>query len=300
MKIAEKLVMYAAFAMAASLGGCMNKKIVEDKTPFSANIVRLGDTAVAEVDGTAIYLSDIEHAALAQGLIKPGDTLTPADPLYQRILDELIDQRLLALEAIRRSFDQNDETRRRLAVSRERILSDTVIEQLMAEKVTDEAARRIYDEQQAMGGNGKQIRARQIVTASEEEALEFKKLVENGGDFAALAKEFSIDHSTADLGGDLGYFSKGSLSEKITKVAFNTEKGEVSPPFLIGEKWYILQIVSVRQIPRPKFEDVKPKIVNFMTNDEIDKLLKSLRNDSTIILKVGANQPPTETKPDAP
>ena len=223
-------------------------------------------------------------------------------------MDELIDQRLLALAALQRSLDQNDETRRRLAASRERILSDTVIEALLAEKVTDKAARRIYEEQGALQANGLQVRARQIVTQSEEEALEFKKLVENGGDFAVLAKEFSIDRSTADLSGDLGYFSKGAMPGFITAAAFDTKKGEVSTPFKSSAGWHILLVVDRRQTPRPKFEDVKPKIISYMTNDEIDKLLKSLRNDSTIVLKTGAagspspqqNETPTETQPDEP
>ena len=308
MKTTQILALGTLMALSGFLGACMDKKVLEDKTPFSANIVRLGDTIVAEVDGTSIYLSDIEHAALARGLIKPGAPLTPSDPLYQRILDELIDQRLLALAALQRSLDQNDETRRRLAASRERILSDTVIEALLAEKVTDEAARRIYDEQGALQANGLQVRARQIVTQSEEEALEFKKLVENGGDFAVLAKEFSIDRSTADLSGDLGYFSKGAMPDFITAAAFDTKKGDVSAPFKSSAGWHILLIVDRRQTPRPKFEDVKPKIISYMTNDEIDKLLKSLRNDSTIVLKTGAagspspqqNETPTETQPDEP
>jgi len=308
MKIIRKSALGALVVTSSFLGACMDKKIIEDKTPFSANIVRLGDTVVAEVDGTSIYLSDIEHTALAKGLIKPGALLTPSDPLYQRILDELIDQRLLALAALQRSLDQNDETRRRLAAARERILSDTVVEALLAEKVTDEAARRIYEEQGDLGASGLQVRARQIVTLSEDEALEFKKLVENGGDFAALAKEFSIDRSTADLGGDLGYFSKGAVPDFIAIAAFKTKKGDVSAPFKSKLGWHILYVVDTRQTPRPKFEDVKPKIISYMTTDEIDKLLKSLRNDSTIVLKTGmAARPvlqpektPEETQPDAP
>ena len=104
------------------LVSCQDKVLVQDKTPFSASVVRLGDTVVAEIDGTSLYLSDIENAALAKGLMKPGENLTPAKPIFHSVLDELIDQRLLALEALRRSLDQNDETRRRLAVSRERAM----------------------------------------------------------------------------------------------------------------------------------------------------------------------------------
>jgi len=70
---------------------------MSDNSAFGEGVVRLGDTEIAEIDGTKIYLSDVERTAA---------------------LDELIDQRLLALDALRQSLDQKDETRRRLAASR--------------------------------------------------------------------------------------------------------------------------------------------------------------------------------------
>lgn len=282
----------AAFCALLVISGasCTGKLQVEDKSPLSANIVRLGDTAVAEVDGTNIYLSDIEHAALAKGLIEPGSSLTPKSPVFQSALDELIDQRLLALEALRQSLDQNDDTRRRLAASRERILGNIVVENLLAEKITDEAVKRMFDEQATLRTNAREVRARQIVVASQEKAVEMKELATNGGDFAALAKEFSQDRSTRDLGGDLGYFSKDSVSKTIVDNAFSLNPGEISEPFKSALGWHIIKMESQRAVPQPEFEDIKPEIVSFMTYDEIEKKLKLLRNSSRIELKLGQDQ----------
>ena len=278
-----------------TLAGCQSGGIAADKSPFSNKIVRIGDTAVAEVDGTSIYMSDIEHAALAKGAIKPGTQLTPASPVFQTILDELIDQRLLALEALRRSLDQNDETRRRLAIARERILSNVVVETLLAESVTDEAVQRMYDQQAAQQEGGEQVRARHILVATEEKAKELWDLVDKGGSFRALAKEFSTDQSTRDLSGDLGYFSKKSLHEDIANIAFATPKGEVSAPFETKFGWHILMVEGRRATPKPSFEEIKPEIVSFLTYDAIEKQIKSLRSKSNIELKLGG---PTKPKKD--
>lgn len=299
-KITLKLWLIAGMFTGLALGACQGGSIVDEKTPLDTKIARLGDTVVAEVDGTSIFLSDIEHAALVKGRIQPDQFLTPKDPLFQTILDELIDQRLLALEALRRSFDQNDEARRRLAVARERILATMVVEKLLAVKVTDESVQRMYDEQRALQGNAEQVRARQIVVKTEERAKEIKGLVEKGGSFSALAKEFSIDQSTADIGGDLGYFSQNAVEDVIATVAFALENGSVSEPFETNDGWHILTTIDRRTMPIPALKSIRPEIVSLMTYEEIQKLLKSLRGHSNIKLMTGETPIVKDEKQDAP
>lgn len=303
-KITLKSWLVAGVFAGLALAGCQGGPVVGEKSPLDTKIVRLGDTVVAEVAGTSIYLSDIEHAALTKGAITPGQPLTPKDPVFQTVLDELIDQRLLALEALRRSLDQNDETRRRLAIARERILANVVVEKLLTEKVTDESVQRMYDEQRALQGDAEQVRARHIVVETEKLAKELKDLVEKGGDFSALAKEFSVDNSTRDLGGDLGYFSANAMEDLISQTAFALDTGSLSAPFKSEYGWHILTTTDRRPMPRPALKTIRPEIVSFMTYEEIQKLLKSLRANSDIQLKTG-NKPTIadeqiSEKPDAP
>lgn len=297
-RIGLTIIVPLSLGLTSALAGCQgNTPLVEDKSLFGTNVARLGDTVVAEVEGTSIYISDIEHAALAKGVIKPGTALTPASPVFQSVLDELIDQRLLAFEALRRSFDKNTETQRRLSMARERILSNIVIENLMSEKVTEEAIRRIYDAQTAQQKGGEQVRASHIQLASEDKAKEIANLLKTGGDFSALAKEFSTDHNSRDLGGDTGWFSREALREDMAEIAFATEVGQVSEPFENDLGWHVMKTVARRPTPVPRYEDIKPEITSYMTYDEIEKLLKSLRNNSEISLKLGGGQAPSEPKP---
>src|ERR1700756_769029 len=61
-----------------------------------------GDRAVAKVDGKPVWSSDVKREAVAQGLIGEGEPLDVSSDLFRRVLDEVVDQRLLAGEAMKR------------------------------------------------------------------------------------------------------------------------------------------------------------------------------------------------------
>ena len=276
--------------------GCQDRLIMADNSPFGAGVVRLGDTEIASIDGTKIYLSDVERTAASQGLIEVGSPLTPGQPIFQKVLDELIDQRLLALDALRRSLDQEDETRRRLSVARERILGNVLVETHLKDKVSEATIRRMYDEQAGLRDRGTEIQARHILLKTEEEAVTMVAKLSEGADFAALAKEFSEDEGSREKGGDLGYFTNDMLDEVFTQQAFATQKGERSAPFETEYGWHIVEVQNRRQAPQPSFEEMRGEILNFMTYDEIQILLKSLRAQGEVKLLFGQ----AVTQKDAP
>ncbi len=65
---------------------------------------------------------------------------------------------------------------------------------------------------------------------AEERAQDILNQCLTGGDFSQLAKEYSEDQGSKEQGGDLGWFSKGSMVPEFENVVFNTlKKGEISP-----------------------------------------------------------------------
>lgn len=74
----------------------------------------------------------------------------------------------------------------------------------------------------------RKMRARQIVVSSEEEAIEVRGEIRDGGDFVRLARERSID-ATAAKGGDLGFFDKGELDSEAEEAIRKLAPGEISP-----------------------------------------------------------------------
>ena len=296
-----KCVAALLFIGVITLAGCQDRLVMSDNSPFGEGVVRLGDTEVAEIDGTKIYLSDVERMAASQGLIEKGSPLTPGQPIFQKILDELIDQRLLALDALRQSLDQEDETRRRLSAARERILGNILVENHLKNTVNETTIRRMYDEQASLRDRGDEVQARHILLKDEETAKEIAKKLSEGGDFAALAREMSEDEGSRDSDGNLGYFTNDMLEAKFTQVAFATQKGDISEPFETDYGWHILQVQNRRKAAQPSFEEMRSEILNFMTYDEIQNILKSLRAQGDVKLLFGqavVNQGETEDTPD--
>ena len=286
MKQVKNLIIYALIA-SLTLSACQDRLVMSDNSAFGEGVVRLGDTEVAEVDGTKIYLSDVERTAASQGLIEEGSPLTPGQPVFQKVLDELIDQRLLALDALRQSLDQKDETRRRLAASRERILGNVLVENHLQNTVNETTIRRMYDEQASLRDRGDEVQARHILVKDEETAKDIYKTLIDAGDFAALAREISEDEGSRDKGGNLGYFTQDMLEDTFTKIAFSTKKGSLSEPFKTEFGWHILQVQDRRKAAQPSFEEMRAEIKNFMTYDEIQNILISLRAQGDVKLLFG-------------
>src|SRR4051812_46248538 len=57
-----------------------------------------GDKAVAVVDGHTVWTSDVKREAVAQGMISEGEPLDASSDLFRQVLDEVVDQKLLAAE----------------------------------------------------------------------------------------------------------------------------------------------------------------------------------------------------------
>ena len=266
---------------------CHDKALMENKGALGSSVVRLGDTAVASVDGTTIYLSDVERAATAQKLIEPGTGLKPGDPVFQQMLDELIDQRLMALAALRQSLDQSDEAQRRLAVSRERILSSILVEQHLQKTVNDDTIQKMFEAQDALRDRGDEIRARHILVKTEAEIKAAAARLTAGEPFGAVATELSIDRASRENAGDLGYFTADMLTMDFTRVAFSTPTETTSAPFQTEFGWHIVEVLDRRKARQPTFEQMRGEIVNFMTYDEIQKLVKDLRGKGEVSLLFG-------------
>ncbi|MFZ1723568.1 MAG: peptidylprolyl isomerase, partial [Dokdonella sp.] len=92
------------------------------------------------------------------------------------------------------------------------------------------------------------VRITEIVSAAQAEKTirDLRARILAGEDFAKLAKEFSNDTGTANLGGDMGWFVKGAYGSKIAEMLTETKVGEISEPFLSDAGWHILEPLATR------------------------------------------------------
>jgi peptidyl-prolyl cis-trans isomerase C len=283
----------AGLALAAALGlaACGRGAVVE-KAP------QRGDQAVARVDGKTVWASDVKREAVAQGLIGEGEPLDASSDLFRRVLDEVVDQKLLASEALKRKLDKDPAAQRRLAAARERILGDMLVESVVSDAVNDNAVRGLYQEQLKLAKRSEEIRARQIVVATPADADAVRKLLASGASFEALAMERSTDAATRFNGGDLGYFTVDVMPEAYAAALKGARPGQIVGPFPAAGGLAIVKVED-RRLEQPiTLEAARPQIVRFLTYDQIRDLLEKLRSRAKVQLLVKAD-PATQAKPPA-
>ncbi|MEW6017328.1 MAG: peptidylprolyl isomerase [Pseudomonadota bacterium] len=249
-----------------------------------------GDEAVARVDGKTVWASDVKREAVAQGLIGEGEPLDISSDLFRRVLDEVIDQKLLAAEALARNLDEDPVAQRRLAAARERILGDMLVESVVSDAVNENAIRGLYQEQLKLARQSEEIRARQIVVATQEEGEAVRNLLTTGASFEALAMERSTDAATRFNGGDLGYFTTDVMPEAYEAALREAKAGQIVGPFEI-EGGYAVVRVEDRRLEEPiTLEAARPQIIRFLTYDQVRDLLEKLRGRARVETLIGAGE----------
>ena len=104
--------------------------------------------------------------------------------------------------------------------------------------------------------------------AKEEEKAAAKKLAEdvyakakaNPAKFADLAKEYSKDPGSAQQGGDLGSFGRGSMVKPFEDAVFAAKQGELLAPVLSDFGWHVIKVTGVRPARTQPFEEVRAQI----------------------------------------
>ena len=253
------------------------------------------DTAIAVmVDGEPVYISDVELEAAAQGIISPGEPFTAEHPEFQKVLDQLVDQLLMAQEARRLGLDRGYDARRRLKAAEERILGNILVESLVAKEVNEDAIKRMYEQQVAMQQLDDEVRIRHILVLDEATAKKVVGELKAGGDFSALAFEYSTDKKTRLEGGEIGFVSPNLMEVPFPAQIANTQVGAYSEPFESERGWHIIKVEERRQPPPKTLEQMRPEIVSFLTFTEISKILRALRADARVDYGRGSKPLPGE------
>ncbi|MAK82006.1 peptidylprolyl isomerase [Phenylobacterium sp.] len=249
-----------------------------------------GDEAVARVDGKTVWASDVKREAVAQALIGEGEPLDISSDLFRRVLDEVIDQKLLAAEALKRNLDEDPVAQRRLAAARERILGDMLVESVVSDAVNENAIRGLYQEQLKLARQSEEIRARQILVATLEEGEAVKNLLATGASFEALAMERSTDAATRFNGGDLGYFTTDVMPEAYEGALKDAKAGDIVGPFEVEGGFAVVRIEDRRLEEPITLEAARPQIIRFLTYDQVRDLLEKLRGRAKVETLIGAAQ----------
>lgn len=141
-------------------------------------------------------------------------------------------------------------------------------------EVSDEQLRQAYE--QAKAAAPREV-SHILVTfgdeRTEQEAreriAEVQQKLEQGADFAALAREYSDDSSSAGDGGDLGAIQKGFFGDSFDDAAFSLDPGQVSQ---IVQTQYGLHLIKVTGIDIPSFEEDRETLAQQVKLEQSESL----------------------------
>ena len=101
-----------------------------------------------------------------------------------------------------------------------------------------------------------------------QKAEDVKEELEDGGDFAKLAKEYSQDPGSAEQGGDLGCLGKGETVPEFEEAAFGAEPGEIVGPVQTQFGYHIVEVTDAKPEQTRPLSEVESKIRSQLSTEE--------------------------------
>jgi len=190
------------------------------------------------------------------------------------------------------------------AIIRRQIERGLAINQLINDKIVDKInvspkeIRDYYDNNPKAFMEPEEIRASHILIkvepnadqAQRDSALnkikELQSRLQNGEDFASLAKEFSEGPSKTG-GGDLGKFKRGQMVKPFEDAAFALKRGEISDVVETKFGFHLIKVFEKNPETLIDYEKVKVKLENYIrqgkTQDRIKVYLIELEREAKIV-----------------
>ena len=94
----------------------------------------------------------------------------------------------------------------------------------------------------------------------QDQAQKVKDQLDNGADFAELAKEYSQDPQSSEKGGDLGCQPKGHFVKEFDDAAFSAKEGEIVGPVKTDFGYHLIQVTKIQPQEQKPLEEVRPDI----------------------------------------
>lgn len=230
---------------------------------------------VATINGDSISRAQIEHFISKQKKPIP----------FEQGVNEVINLELLAKAAETAKFTEEPEMALELDRVRTAVLASAWLKKYVADLNIGEAElRQVYQTEVLDKAAPTEYKARHILVETEDEAKDLIKKLDDGGDFVALAKEFSTGPS-GPRGGDLGWFAKESMVAPFAEATASMEKGQYSKtPVKTRFGYHVILLEDTRQKEPASFDDMKQKIASAIAAQKVGQYLEQLHQEAEVKL----------------
>ncbi|WP_263297657.1 peptidylprolyl isomerase [Neobacillus bataviensis] len=241
------------------------------------------DDAIATINGKAITKNDLYNEMVKQYGSETVDQLiankiVASEATNQKITvsESDVNKQIEKLqesyggeEAFNSALESNNTE---LSAVKEEMKNYLTIKKLLEPeiKITEEEIKTYFEENKDSFAQAEQVKASHILVADEKTAKEVKQKLENGGDFTALAKEYSTDDSTKDQGGELGYFSKGDMVTEFDNAAFSLPVNQISDPVKTEYGYHIIKVEAKKEAKEANYDVSKAEIKELLLEQKIE------------------------------
>lgn len=262
---------------------------------MSMNQKQLARLVAAAVLGAAALSASAQNVAIVNGKAVPtarvnalkaqieasGQPVTPE--MDKMIKDEVIAREVFMQEANRRGLAASDAYKQQMELARQTVLIRALFEDFQKKNaVTDAEAKAEYDKFVAANG-GKEYKASHILVESEDRAKAIIAEIKGGKKFEDIAQKESKDPGSGARGGDLDWANPNNYVPEFTEALVKLKKGEMTAtPVKSQFGWHIIRLDDERQAELPKFEDVKPQIVQQLQQQKLQQFQDQLRKSAKI------------------
>jgi len=238
------------------------------------------DKPVATVNGKPIKQSTLDMAvrqATAQGN-------ADSPQLRDALKNQLIARELFVQEATKQNLDKDAEV---IAVAEEAKRTAMVQKYLRGQvkpnPITEEQAKAHYDQMKSNLG-AKEFKLRVIMLPNDQRAKEVHAQIAKGKDFAEMARQWSLAPSSS-RGGELEWVSFKTPAKEgqtqglplpLAQAVEKMQKGKVSEPLAVADRWWIVKLDDVRNTNVPPFEQTKANIMRMLQQREVERVTNEL------------------------
>ena len=229
---------------------------------------------VAKVNGVEIPQARLDTILKMRAAGKQPDS----PEIRTALRDTLINQEVVAQEAVKRGLQKNPEIAAQIDLQRQETLVNAFVQEYMkANPVNDDAVRKEYERIKPTIP-AKEFRARHILVEKEDEAKEILALIKKGGSFEKLAADKSKDTGSKARGGDLEWAPAEKYVKPFGDALLKMKKGQLADaPVQSNFGWHVIRLDDERAIKVPTLDEAKPQIQQMLQSQLVQKMLSDLR-----------------------
>jgi len=248
-----------------------------------ATALALDDYVMIKVNGQNISAAEVERSW--EALFPPGTAPefdTANETVRQNVLRGIITEKLILIEAEKQGTDKIASVQQKIEDAKRKIVLRAFLDQRTASLISEADIKSAYEQLVKKLSGEEEVRARHILVATEKEADDLYDKIEDGGDFAKLAEEFSKDPASAGQGGDLGYFTHDKMVKPFANAAFSLKKGETSKPVESPFGWHVIKVEDRRPVTIPTLNEARDEIAGDLRDKKLGSYVSGLLNAADI------------------